>query len=97
MLIESTSSLVARGLQKHRVELTHKAKEIAGRKDVKIHLCPALLVTDSEPLAVAKIITPILAPLAGAKIVPIALDAELFAVVALVIADKGVADYCEGY
>ena len=95
--IEITSSRTSRGLREHRVELTRRAEDIAGRQDVRTHLCPALQGVESEPLAIAKVITPILAPLAGAKISSMSLDAELFAMLSLVIANRSVAAYCVSY
>ena len=95
--IEFTSFRTARSLRRHRVELTRRAEEIAEWPDVRTHLRPALQGVESEPLAIAKVITPILARLAGAKKISMSLDAELFAMLSLVIANRSVTGYWVGY
>lgn len=95
--IEVMGSSTARSLRRHRIELTRRAKEIAEQKEVKSHLCPVLQGVESNPVAIAKTITPILVPLAGAKIIDLPLDSELFAMLALVITREGMANYCTGY
>ena len=95
--IEVMGLSTARSLVRHRISLTRRAEEIAGQKKVRLNLCPALRGVEDSPVAIAKTITPILVPLAEAKIIRLPLESELFAMLALVITRDGVADYCTGY
>jgi hypothetical protein len=95
--IEVMGLSTARSLRRHRLELTQRAKNIAEQKEVKLHLCPALRGVENSPVAIAKTMTPILVPLAGAKIICLPLEPELFAMLALVITRNEIADYCTGY
>lgn len=90
----TTGHSLARGLQKDREELAKRAEAVAEQRTVKLHLCPPLQGVGDDALQVAEVITPILASLIESKIVSMPLEANLFAMLSLVIARKGIANFC---
>lgn len=81
-------------LKEHREQLTAEAEREIGQREIRERICPALRGSSNEPTEIAKAITPILAPLAQSKAISVPLNSELFAMIALVIAKKGITNYC---
>jgi hypothetical protein len=73
------------------------AQQLIAQDDIKRRLCPALHSAGSNASEIAKIITPILAPLILDGTLAIPLDPLLFAMGSLEISRIGIASYCQGY
>ena len=72
------------------------AQQLIARDDIRRRLCPALHNADSNAPGIAKIITPILAPLVLDGTLAIPLDPLLFAMGSLEISRIGIENYCRG-
>lgn len=72
------------------------AQQLIARDDVRRRLCPALHSAGSNAPEIAKIITPILAPLILDGTLSIPLDPLLFAMGSLEISKIGIENYCQG-
>ncbi len=83
-------------LQLDRERLTQSAQELLSRVEVKSSICTSLLGVSSDPVEIAGVITPILAPLARTRALSIPLEADLFAMCAVFIAGVGTSDFCAG-
>ncbi|HYG80319.1 MAG TPA: hypothetical protein VD861_08030 [Pyrinomonadaceae bacterium] len=90
----TTAQSLARGLKKDREELARRAEAVAGQRTVRLHLCPPLQGVSDDALEVARAITPTLASLIESRTVSMPLEANLFAMLSLVIARQGVANFC---
>ncbi|HEY0319588.1 MAG TPA: hypothetical protein VGC66_01325 [Pyrinomonadaceae bacterium] len=81
-------------LKEHREQLTAEAEREIGQAEMRRRICPALQGSSNESTEIAKAITPILVPLAQTKAISTRLSSEHFAMIALVIAKRGITNYC---
>lgn len=81
-------------LKEHREQLTEEVEREIGQTEIRGRICPVLQGGSNDPTEIAKAITPILAPLAQTKAISTRLSSELFAMIALVIAKRGITNYC---
>lgn len=94
MFQAAVSRRTAGGLKKSREELARRAEELAGQREVKLRLCPALKNVEDDPFQIARAITPVLVSLSRTKLIAIDLDANLFATLAIMVASTGIANFC---
>ncbi len=95
-LQQHLSSSNYRKLKRDRERLPQSAQELLGRVEVKSSICPVLVGISNAPSEIAGVMTPILAPLARARVLSIPLEADLFAMCALFIAGIGTSEFCDG-
>lgn len=84
-----------RGKTNHPPEKpVQEAKRLLKNKDVRIYICPALLVLSKDAYEIGKTITAILLPLALSKTISIQLDPIIFSLMAIMISKMGIASLC---
>jgi hypothetical protein len=80
--------------QEHRDVIERKAREIIGQDLVLSHLCRELRSVPDDANAIAKVITPLLIDLVDSTMLAIPRIPNLFAAIALAIANNGIFNLC---
>ncbi len=93
-ILEAASGLTYLALKRERTNLTRKAQAVVERSEVRISLCPALQGVSDDPAAISRAVTPVLVNMALGGRITLPLSADIFAMIALIIARSGVTSYC---
>src|SRR5262249_49405241 len=80
--------------KKYIEELRTKAKVATRQEGIKQYICPFLQNVENEPYEIARVMVSKLLPPVLAKSIVLSLEPDLFAMMAIIIAQNGVESYC---